>query len=245
MRLDTFLQNSSGLITTAYTPGYFKSRQKTTYEYQYQGQLLAREQHFSYRSDTLPGSRGSTITGPLTTYTSDNGDFLKHNYETNLTANFVSNQFADIQNVYWIYLPTDTTKHLGIGSGKYTDVLPNYAQKPILMIVQDNIGQNDTVGFLGTLNNLGDLWFNESYAFNTTMANRPGDWLHIQSFTMFGNNIYRNKHLVKKISSVKGAMDVTYSIDAYSKITQVITNTKDEYLNTFSSTYDIQYEVFQ
>lgn len=244
-RSDTFMQNSGGFIVSANTPAPYKSREKTSYEYL--GQLLTRQQTTtSYRrdGDTLYSYRGTTINGPLTTYTSDNGDFLKHTYETSLQANFLQNRYDTLKKAYWVYGAGDTVKH-DIPFNSYKDILTGYQQKPLILIVTDSKDSTDTVGYLGAINNMGDLWFNEGYEFYTTMANRPGDWLQIQSFTMFGSNIYRNKHLVKKIYSVKGSMDITYSIDAYSKITQVITNEKDEYLNTYSTVTDVQYEIFQ
>jgi hypothetical protein len=244
VRTDTFVVKN-GFVILSNTPGLLKSREKTTYTYL--GQLLATTQTSSYNVDPSYHYRGSTIDGPTTSYTSDNGDFLKHTYGTTLTLNippasFITPSGSYPLHVMWSSATGAVTNH-DLTTGSLTDVLTNYDQFPITVTIRDSVDSTDTISYSGTLTYPGALWYNEGYSFYTTMANRPGDWLQIQSFTMFGSNIYRNNHLVKQISSVKGTMDITYDIDSYSKISRVTANTTDQYLNKYYTTYDIQYEV--
>ncbi|MES2703338.1 MAG: hypothetical protein V4649_11900 [Bacteroidota bacterium] len=263
VKVDTFVMNAAKLVTYAYTKGLYKSREKTSYEYF--GQLLARTQKSAYNADTTYRNKRSSIEGPSTTYTSVNGDWLKHTYENKLTAHYFKDSLgrynpdpAMLRNdsiVYANYHATDdvttsATYTLGAATTRnapgWDDIISgNYNQGSLYAIVENSRDSFDTVGYIGSLGYLGSIFYNESYAFYTTMAQRPGDYLQLESFTQFGTNIYRNGHLVKQIFGAKGTMDIVYTIDSYSKITQMITTTTDQYLNKFWSTYDLQYEVFQ
>jgi hypothetical protein len=87
-------------------------------------------------------------------------------------------------------------------------------------------------------------WANEGYHFYTENANRIGDWLQLQSFTMYGQNIYRNSHLVESISARNKNAYIDYKYDAQSKITQTSVVVTDSSMNKRTYTYDLQYETF-
>ena len=76
------------------------------------------------------------------------------------------------------------------------------------------------------------------------MANRIGDYLQLNSYTKWGNNVYRNNHLVKSIINSGYTTTLTYNIDAYSKVTQITAKIVDSVANTWTTTYNLQYESF-
>ena len=61
---------------------------------------------------------------------------------------------------------------------------------------------------------------------------------------MYGNNIYRNSHLVESMTARNKSAYITYDIDAFSKIIQTKYSVTDSVLNNRTAIYDIQYETF-
>jgi hypothetical protein len=228
---DTFLLNSQGQIKTAYTPGTYG----TTYNYEYFNGLLSKE-------ETAARDSFGSVAG-LTTYTSIDGDLLKHYHDGNVTAKFdqlVNNTSFSykLDSVLW-YTSNLMLLMVHTHVNSFTDVLNNYQGQPLVVVGKDVWGNKDTLRFPG-------IWYNQSYEFYTEAGkqNRPGDWMQLQSFTYFGKNIYENKHLVRKISTPGRISTVTYNIDADSKIKQTFVTVKDSALNLHNMKYDIQYEIF-
>ena len=182
---------------------------------------------------------GSTLTN-ITNYTSLTGDFLKHNFNGVLTAHFDSITPAGTftpslpMTVTWYtYNPTPIV-HTGVTN---TDVLNGTSLQPVIVTGQDGYT------YFGTCTYLGSPFYNEDYTFYD-LANRPGDYMQLQSFTMYGQNIYQNAHLLKSISCPRTRTTVSYNIDANSKINQATATIIDTVANTQIITYNLQYETF-
>jgi hypothetical protein len=231
---DTFILNSQGFIKAAYTPGSFGM----TNNFEYYGKLLSRQETIARDTDV-------TISA-LTTYTSVDGDLLKHNHDGNLYAKFEhlvdpSGTYSYKLDTIWWYNNRNFSSliatHARINS--FTDVLTNYRGNPVTVVGRDAFGNMDTGYFPG-------IWYNQAFEFYTTEGNnnRPGDYMQLESVSYFGMNVYQNKHLVRKISSPGRVTDVSYNIDADSKIKQTFVHIKDSALNTHDMKYEIQYELF-
>lgn len=233
---DTFIKNADGLIVTAYTP-YGEYGVKNTF--QYYGKLLARITKTATNWDRI------TATSEVA-YTSVNGDWLKQNAAGKLDVEFNNlTQGLDIDWWQGFYESKVTTGDVRTDSSHIEDVYSNnytfnsYAYtKDMTIYVDDTMQVKDTLVYPAW------NWYNESYHFYTNNANRIGDWLQLESFTMYGQNIYLNSHLVESISSRKQNAYIGYKYDAFSKITQTSVVLTDSILNKVTYTYDIQYEQF-
>ncbi len=248
---DTFLVNAQGLITNTYEPGHITN-------YEYYGQLLDRKSETYYHNAPIGTSSVTTTTSisEQRTYNSDNGDFLNYSFNGILTANFPNTMAVSpyAMRDYWTFptLPGTTlygaiahpdlndgyyvyTQHGGLSS--YTDQLSGYSEWPITLFAVDTANDTAYCSYPGN-----NIYPKETYTFYTTMANRIGDYLQLTSFTQWGNNIYRNNHLVKSISNAGYTTTINYNIDAYSKITQMTVKIVDSVANTRTITYNLQYE---
>lgn len=221
---DTFIvDRETGQLETAYTP------QQIT-NYMYSGKLL-------YRVERAGTSHRAITTSDFSTYTSVNGDFLRH-YSDNmlkieLSTALKSNLRTKIVTVP--ALPTDTLD--AVSSQVYSYNLP-YAYKPTYIWVRDTNDVKDSLLYPGV------NWVDENYHFYTENANRPGDWMWLESFTYFGTNIYQNAHLVESVASRNKNAAITYEYDSDSKIKQTRVVVQDSVLNKFTMIYDIQYETY-
>ncbi|MCW3122637.1 MAG: hypothetical protein JWQ38_2129 [Flavipsychrobacter sp.] len=228
--MDVFIQNTSGQIITAYMPSDTSLyTTKRGVQYEYYGKLLSRV------SDKYTHNKASVASS--ITYTSDNADFLAYNFENKLTATF-ANSYSPPSKVSWIPIVGSTVTHT---TNSYSDVLDNYNLSPITMVVEDNATHKDTVAFPGT------TALTASYGVFPDKANRPGDYLWIGSFTTYGVNIYQQAHLTKSISDVKTVTNVTYEIDADSKImttNATILNMASIHTTTTTASYRFQYETY-
>lgn len=226
--IDTLVYNSQGQLTSAFTPAL-------TSEYQYFGKLLATF------TKTARNDSGTSISA-ASTYTSDNGDFLAHLYDGNLKVTLPSGRKAPFRIHWFPYLTT--INNIVFYSGTpvphhttgYTDVYTNYNESPVYFTSEDTTGAKDSLLYPGS------LWRKETYHFYTEQANRPGDYLQLQSFTMYGYNVYQNSHLVESISSQNRHANISYKFDAYNNITQTSVVVVDSVLNKYTYTYDLQYE---
>lgn len=222
--MDTFINNGSGLLVTAYTPNEINT-------FEYYGDLLSR------RVTTGTSYRNISMTTE-NTYTSVDGDFLKNNTDGNLNVSFndvtVPLDFHYLQALSPTIL--DTPSYTNYNS--LTQTKANYNFQPIYLHMMDATGLADSVTFAGA------DWSKESYHFYTEDANRTGDWLQLLSFTMYGNNIYRNKHLVESISQSNKNAAISYKIDANNMITQTNVTITDSSLSKYIYRYDIQYETY-
>ncbi len=244
--IDTLLvPQSTGLISTIFSPHLINT-------FQYYGKLMAYENDEYYNNYH---GLGATTVSDTRTFNSDNGNFLNYSFNGTLTATFPTTMTFSpyAMRDYWIQTPNfpylqdiidvnavpqlNGTVHNPLTS--YTDQL-NYTTSGIPLIIFAKDTANDTcfVDFPGT------IWPNQTYTFYDNLYNRPGDYLQLNSFTLWGNNLYQNASLVKSISNSGYITNVTYNIDAFNKITQLTAITVDSLANTKTVTYNLQYELF-
>lgn len=233
---DTFIRNSSWQIIAAYFPNLH-------YKFSYFGKLLARE--------TIEVSDSGSSLSTSSIYTADNVDFLRRTYDGVLSlklpdSGYVANPiyhdtaFKPPIEVTWTTLGT-TVSTVTRTINSYTDKLENYTSgAPVLVQAKDANGVRPH----GNLYWPGGMYPIQNYDIHYDLANRPGDYLHIQSFTTYGINIYQNQHLVWKIRNSNDSTEANYVIDADSKITQTnVTITLPKNLK-LSRQFNIQYETF-
>lgn len=222
VQLDSFILNKDENIETAYTPYLIN-------KYEYLGKLLVRNTRIGTNYNRISMTDNST-------YTSVNGDFLKHNFDGKLVIDF-----TDLTTPLTIKLLTypDTTDTLSLFSyATLTHTRNGYNYSPMWVYVKDTNNVKDSLQYPGL------FWVNEGYHFYTEKANRTGDYMQLESFTMFGKNIFQNSHLVESITSRNRSAAITYDIDAFSKITQTRVVILDSVLNSLNIVYDIQYETY-
>jgi hypothetical protein len=248
LETDTFVTNPQGLIAYVYMPDYVAS-------FQYLGKLLTIE------TEEYKGDSGTSISASAMNYTSSNSDLLLRTFSgsLSLTASWGDTgrnaalnppdvQFVPPFTVQWISY-TGTTPAIVTHSGVtgFSDVLNGYnTGGPIEVTITDANGaiNRDTCIFPQ------DLALAQAYSVYTALPNRSGDYLQLESFTKYGANIYQNAHLISKIANPNDTISVHYVIDADSKITQTVVNTKYALSSipssnfTASVVYDIQYETY-
>jgi hypothetical protein len=219
MQRDTFIQNSQGFITTAFSP-------KLTETYEYYGKLLARYKKTARDTNVL-------LTAS-TTYTSYEGNLLKQYHDGQLSATF-QELVGPLDRTWWYY--GSTLIRDNPDASTLTDVLAGYTGLPTTIVGVDVWGNVDTADFPG-------IWLEHQYEFDKTKLNRTGDYLQLQSFSRFGANVYQNKNLVNKIYSPGRVTEVVYGIDADSKISSTHVFVTDSFLNTYNYKYELQYETY-
>lgn len=222
LQSDTFY-TSNGLLTEAHTPFLIN-------KYEYYGRLVARNIRTAttYRNIEL---RTESI------YTSIDGDLLENQFNNKAELSiFNMTSPYDIHFFQWSApgVP-DTTNLRNNASSTYTKA---YNMKPIFVHVTDAASKKDSVDFAGA------DWVNERYHFYTDNYNRPGDWLWLQSYTMYGMNIYNNAHMVESITQRDKSVYVKYDIDAFNLVTRTTVDMKDSVLNKTNYTYNIEWERF-
>ena len=238
---DTFtLDLLSGLITDALTPGAIN-------HFEYFGKLISSTIKKSYDSGTI-------IYAGLT-YTSDNGDLLNSAYNGNLNATFPDSGLLDMGGgllqhaslnppltVTWTDYGSTPVNTIHAGVPGRSDVLTNYTSgDPVSIKAVDNFGviAYDTCFWPG------GMWPRESFFVYPDLLDRTGDYLQIESYTMYGYNIYQNQHLVRKIIEQNGpTTEITYTIDADSKITQTYVKKTDALYNVYTTVYKFQYATY-
>ena len=224
---DTFIKNSDGFIVTAYTLGANKTSVKHNFEYL--GKLLTR--------DNMTATNWNKISmNSSATYTSVNGDLLKQYPVGKLDVNFSDlTQGLDID---WIQSQKLFGHVEDLNSYQYSFTSTYDPNQAMLLWVTDTLQYMDSLVYPAW------DWSNQSYHFWTENANRIGDYMQLESFTMYGQNIYMNKHLVESISSPDKNAYITYDYDSESKIKQTTVVLRDKYLNKYTYTYDISYEIY-
>ena len=83
-----------------------------------------------------------------------------------------------------------------------------------------------------------------SFQYFKTMNNRIGDYLQLRSFLVYGVNIYQNSHLLNQTTSSGYINNITYLIDADSKITQTNATVSDSVGDVYYYTYNLAYETY-
>ncbi len=246
---DTFIQNlTTGLITTAYTPGNINT-------FNYFGNLIAGTTKSVYDS--------GTVISATSTFTSDNGDLLIRSYDGTLHATYPDSGLIDLNsdgvlstaflidtvNVFWTDLVTGkVTEHKLVDS--YSDIFTGYTTgHPMAIQIYDTsllaLSPYIPVIAYDTCIWPGGIWPKENYYVYPDLLNRTGDYLQIESFTMYGVNIYQNAHMVKQIVEQNGpTTNATYTIDADSKVTQTYVTKVYPDTSTYTTVYKLQYETF-
>jgi hypothetical protein len=244
MERDTFIINGIGQITDAYFP-------MEVHNFVYYGKLLANET-ISYR-DT------NTVIKASVSYTSNNGDFLSRFFDGNLIASFPDTGIRPPDHIVpgdtirdtVISYPIDVTwtitnpagitvpvTHTGVSG--HTDGLSGYFSSFITVDAVDANGVKVRTGYFP--NTYPAQQFYQIYDF---LDNRPGDYLHLQSFTTYGVDIYQEVHMLKSISSAWGTINATYTIDGDSKVTNTSVVIRDSLLkNIVAEDYKLQYETY-
>ena len=223
--VDTFITGTGNLINTLYTPNHITN-------FEYYGKLMSRQSETFYK--------GANSVSESRIYTSDNGDFLKYSFDGTLSATFTNTMTVTPypMRAYWVSPDGTYTVHTGLTG--YTDILNGYTSGLALNIfAKDTANDSSDVYLPGNT-----IWPSQTYGFYTDDANRMGDYLQLLSFTLWGNNLYQNAHLVKFIQNAGYTTNVSYSIDAYSKVTQVTAVIIDSLANTKTTTYNLQYETY-
>ncbi len=82
----------------------------------------------------------------------------------------------------------------------------------------------------------------ETFVYYKTLNNRPGEYFQLHSFLNYGQDVYQYAHLLREITSSGYTTEITYNIDAYSKITQTNAVVTDSVGNVYNYTYNIAYE---
>ncbi|MBX2907303.1 MAG: hypothetical protein KF744_14760 [Taibaiella sp.] len=223
--VDTFYLNSDGMVRKALTPNQIT-------DYRYQGKLL-------YRVERAGTSYSYITTTDFSTYTSVDGDFLRHYSDDKLYIT-LSSGFDTPMHFKVVSLPVKNPVTDTMDKPHFLDYsyVWKYNYNPTYIWVRDTNDVRDSLLYPG------QTFMDESYHFYTENANRPGDWMWLESFTFFGSNIYQNKHLVESISSRTKNAAISYIYDSDSKITQTRVVLQDSVLNKYTMTYDIQYERF-
>jgi hypothetical protein len=230
IEIDSFYVNGQGLITQTNTPGLTSS-----FEYTYSssndpnnGILMSRK--------TLTYNTGGGITiASSQIYNSNGGNFLDYSYDGTLTAN-ISNALSTPISISWA-TSLGTVTH-NPSNGGLTDVLSNYSGLPVTVMATGN-GGGTASGYYP-----GNIYPTEAYTVYNNLAYRTGDYLQLQSFTLWGYSLYQNSNLVKSIINTGYTTTVSYTIDAYNKITQMRAVVTDSLSNTKTTVYNLQYEIY-
>ncbi len=227
VEIDSFIENSGGLVTNAYTP-------TINNEYQYYGKLLVRN------TVTAHDSLGSAST--TSTITSSKGNFLQLTYNDNLEVHFIGlHPEASTVRAYFVYyksalagLVIDT---VAIDINSSDKEISPYNRVPMWVMAVDTLHDTAYAFYPG------GIWTKEDYTF-TGDYNRTGDYLQLQSFIQYGANIYQNANLVSSITNSGYTRKMTYTIDAQSFITQTNMTSLDSVGATISETYKLQYQTY-
>ncbi len=85
--------------------------------------------------------------------------------------------------------------------------------------------------------------YTQDYTYYTDYTNRPGDYMQIGSFTMYGANVYPYASMVRSITQANGTVTTArYNIDANSNVLNTIAQTVDLSGHSDSVSYNFQYE---
>jgi hypothetical protein len=234
VEVDSFIENSSGLVTNAYTPtlnnifGY-------TGNLMFSNTIIARDS-----SGTTPSVFNTMTT--VSNITSSGGNFLELTYNGSLAETYSG--LTPPITLYYTYLTTTgagiiPTTNTGTSNSENV-TLNNYNREPVsVMAVDDTPMYHDTA----YANYPGSIWLTENYTFYG-LSNRVGDYFQLGSFVTYGTNIYQNVDLVKSIKNSGFTKTITYTINAQSEITQTNVAITDSLGNTYSEEYNLQYETY-
>ncbi len=228
---DTFIVNGAGQIVTTYMPGVIRN-------YQYYGKLITgiSETYYGVPNSGVPtsplGPYGVALT-TNSTFTSNNGDLLAQQHAATIDASFISAVIPPLL-IKWIFLAgtVDTVTHSPIKAS--TDVITDNTIYPVVVYAADSFG-NYVWGYYP--GNFGT----DNYHVYDLLTDRPGDYLQIESFILYGVNLYQTNHLIKSIANNRYTTTAAYTIDGDSKITEADVNILDVTSNNTNIVYRYTY----
>jgi hypothetical protein len=202
--------------------------------YQYLGKLMVRNTAIAHD----PTGTATTVS----TITSTSGNFLELTYDGQLAFSF-----TDLQPSYstihldYAYNNSTLTAHI-IDSvhetiNGSTKTVDGYTRVPMTVMAVDTLHDTAYAFYPGL------IWSKEDYTF-TGDNNRIGDYLQLQSFSIYGANIYQNNNLVKSIKNSGYTKNMTYTMDAQSEITETDVSIVDSLGGTSSLVYKLQYQTY-
>ncbi len=240
VEIDSFTQNANSQVTNA----YFGSVPSVSNTFSYNGKLLTNEA-ITYNDS------GTTITANLA-FTANNGDLYQQSFDGNYHATFPD---SGIRPIFPVGDPRDTILVVPLvvtwvtfsptpgvvnhNASSKSDVLNTQTQYPVSVYATD--GNNI---FTRTCVFPISLGATQSYDVYKDLPNRVGDYLQLESFSIYGSNIYNNSHLIKTITTPYYTTTIVPTIDADSKITQNVVTTKDLLGNVTTIVYSLQYQTF-
>ena len=86
---------------------------------------------------------------------------------------------------------------------------------------------------------------NLNYTFYTSLPNRPGDYLQLNSLEQYGYNFYQNSDLIWSIKGITQTANVTYVMDANNQITQTTADILDTSGAKQNIVYTMQYQTYK
>jgi len=85
----------------------------------------------------------------------------------------------------------------------------------------------------------------QNFTYYTNYTNRIGDYLQVNSFTMYGYNVYQYTNLVNTIAAPSSSTTTcSYNIDAYSNVTSTTASTISLTGTDTTTVYNFQYESY-
>jgi hypothetical protein len=228
---DTFIVNGAGQVITTFMPGVIRN-------YQYYGKLITgiSETYYGVPNSGVPVSPLGPFGVALTTnstFTSNNGDLLAQQHAATIDASFIPAVIPPLL-IKWIFLAgtVDTVTHSPVKAS--TDVITDNSIYPVVVYAADSFG-NYVWGYYP--GNYGT----DNYHIYDQLADRTGDYLQIESFILYGVNLYQTNHLVKSIANNRYTTTAAYTIDGDSKITEADVNILDVTSNNTNIVYRYTY----
>lgn len=232
VEIDTFIENSGGLIINTYTPTVDNI-------FQYNGSLMFKNTIISHNSLGTSTSTATAASGTMTTVsniTASGGNFLQLTYDGTLSTAYTG--LTGPITLYYTYLNTTglgvVPTYSSATSNSNNIVLSSYSREPVMVMAVDTLHDTAYADYPG------GIWTTEDYTFYG-LPNRTGDYFQLQSFAIYGTNIYQNADLVNSIKNSGFTKTITYTIDAQSKIDQTSAAITDSLGNTYTEVYSLQY----
>ncbi len=223
LETDTFIiDRGKWQVKEAFFPGYHV-------KYEYFGKLIARE--------TRTYSSGQIEVDRTMTYTSNNGDLINKSFDGKLNARFLD--LTPPIRTQWIWNSPSVT--VDAHTTTNTQTLEGYSGYGFSLSAIDTNGDIDTPLVVSD-----PAFTREEYKVYPDLDFRPGDLFQIESFTTYGISVYANDHLFRNVygtGKIPGLIDIQYTIDADSKITQTYV-TGYGYFAASSIIYKFQWERF-
>jgi len=221
VEVDSFVENAAGLVTNAYTPTLNNI-------FQYNGNLM-------FKNTAIGHDSLGTMT-TVSNITSSGGNFLELAYNGSLAETYTG--LLGPITLYYTYevttgaglIPNSTSQTAN--SDNVT--ISNYSREPVSVMAVDTLHDTAYASYPGS------IWTKEDYTFYG-LSNRTGDYFWLQSYVLYGANIYQNADLVNTIKNSGFTKTIAYTINAQSEISQTNAAITDSLGNTYTEVYNLQY----